>query len=88
MDTTCKELYLSGDFKDHDDFVKCYGVINDAVARGVLNGISQPGWFSQPKEDMGPALYFECVGDGSIWILVAPERAFRGYWKKIRSAKV
>jgi len=79
----CEDIFSEGSFSDLNEFYLCERAIARALMKGVIKKIPEPDWFIIPEGEIGDAAFYECMDTGAIWNLVIPERASRGYWKRI-----
>lgn len=77
-------LQKSYTFKNRADFTECEQAIDQALSSKEIKSIPEPSWHVHPIDEMGHAVFFERISDGSVWVFVLPERASLGYWKQIK----
>ncbi|WP_423034013.1 hypothetical protein [Undibacterium sp. Tian12W] len=71
-------------FKSRADCAECEQAIDLALGNKEIKSIPEPSWYAPPIDEMGQAVFFEKINDGSVWVLVLPERVSFGYWKQIK----
>ncbi len=77
-------LQRSHVFKNRADFAECEQAIDQALSNKEIKSIPEPSWYVPPTDEMGQAVFFEKISDGSVWVFVLPERVSLGYWKQIK----
>lgn len=77
-------LQKSYAFKNRADFYECEQAIDEALGSKEIKSIPEPSWYIPSINEIGHAVFFERIRDGSVWVFVQPERVSSGYWKQIK----
>lgn len=70
-------------FQDRLEFELFESAIEVALQQSEIVSAMEPDWCAQVQGEMGQAVYFKRTDDLSIWMLLTPERASQGCWKKL-----
>lgn len=79
----CKPLEKERRFKNISDFDAQYKYLSTLEKSGKLIKIKEPNWLNIDTQHLGAAVFYKCKKCGSLWHLAVPERAFKGFWKRI-----
>ena len=79
----CNDIFKTGVFRSYGEFTLCDKSIRLAIQESIVESIKEPDWAYSAKNELGGAGFFKCKLDNSIYKLLLPEKAQRGYWKKI-----
>jgi hypothetical protein len=74
---TPKDVQRLSDFENYDEAIQA------GLRAGEIISVKEPDWHTHPANEMGQAACFQRLDDSSIWIVLLPERASGGYWKKL-----
>lgn len=70
-------------FQDRLEFELFESAIEVALQQSEIVSTTEPDWCAQVQGEMGQAVYFKRTDDLAIWMLLTPERASQGCWKKL-----
>jgi hypothetical protein len=79
----CGNICQAGPFTTRHDHATCASNVEMALKNGEISRIPLPSWAPIDNSQLGADAYFKCMGCGSVWTLVEPERQDNGTWERL-----